>query len=758
MERQCPELWAYVLREDNEYRRSAIDQVVATALPESSSAEEVSAAVNAFIAAQLPQELTELLEKIVLHNSDFSSNKNLQNLLILTAIKANASRVMGYINRLSNFDGAAIAAVALENGMREEAFTIYRKFGLLAEAADTLLHTGGDGGGEAEFERAQEFAQRCGDAQVWRKLGRAQLQQGRVVEAIDSLIKAGDGEVFKEVVAKAEEAQAFEALADYLLMARKSLSFKDQTLDSELLFAYAMTDRFEEMEAFLAGTNTANVQAVGDRVFEMGRYEAAKLLFQSVPIYSKLASCFVRMADFTAAVEAARKAKNPRTWKEVAFGALDARDLRCAQTAGLQLIAHPDVLDSLVEEFERRELHNELIELLVGYEHCVASEAMRAGAARMQGSTPRLCGCGAGKRVSGRAHARRGLHRVGSFVRNLRQRQVDGALQTTQGPHEHPQTHSGMRAKLSLEGSRVSAHLLRRIRTGGKLHDGTPHCLAARPVHSGESSPPTFIGGRRFCAEANNSRRCACSACFSAQVIQKVSNTELLYRAVAFYLEEHPLQLCALLKGMDRKVDHSRVVHQLRKAGHLPLIQKYLQEVLPLNIAAVNEAMLELLIEAQDEERIRQVITECDNFDQLGLARQLESHPELGMRRSARCISLPITWHPLLRCTYSQPSPHSGACVSEWPRFFTSETKSTPMRWSSQRKTPNSRTASTRPRSRAARSWWKTYCGIFWRSLKNPRPSPPVCTSAATSCALTWRWSWPGVITSSSFACPSSST
>lgn len=91
---------------------------------------------------------------------------------------------------------------------------------------------------------------------------------------------------------------------------------------------------------------------------------------------------------------------------------------------------------------------------------------------------------------------------------------------------------------------------------------------------------------------------------------------------------------------MDRKVDHSRVVQQLRKAGHLPLIEKYLQEQLPLNVAAVNEAMLELLVAAQDEERIRELIFECDNFDQLGLAKQLESHRELGMRRLATSIIL----------------------------------------------------------------------------------------------------------------------
>jgi hypothetical protein len=54
-------------------------------------------------------ELIELLEKIVLNNSAFSSNANLQNLLILTAIKADPSRVKDYVYRLDNFDGPAVA-------------------------------------------------------------------------------------------------------------------------------------------------------------------------------------------------------------------------------------------------------------------------------------------------------------------------------------------------------------------------------------------------------------------------------------------------------------------------------------------------------------------------------------------------------------------------------------------------------------------------------------------------------------------------
>ncbi len=66
-------------------------QVVSTALPESRNPEQVSVAVKAFMAAGLQAELIELLEKIVLQNSSFSNNHNLQNLLIITAIKARPS-------------------------------------------------------------------------------------------------------------------------------------------------------------------------------------------------------------------------------------------------------------------------------------------------------------------------------------------------------------------------------------------------------------------------------------------------------------------------------------------------------------------------------------------------------------------------------------------------------------------------------------------------------------------------------------------
>lgn len=64
--RRDSELWATVLDKNNTYRRQLIDQVVQTALSETQDPEDVSVTVRAFMSADLPNELIELLEKIVL--------------------------------------------------------------------------------------------------------------------------------------------------------------------------------------------------------------------------------------------------------------------------------------------------------------------------------------------------------------------------------------------------------------------------------------------------------------------------------------------------------------------------------------------------------------------------------------------------------------------------------------------------------------------------------------------------------------------
>lgn len=57
----------------------------------------------------------------------------------LTAIKADRTRVMEYINRLDNYDAPDIANIAINNELYEEAFAIFKKFDVNTSAIQVNL-------------------------------------------------------------------------------------------------------------------------------------------------------------------------------------------------------------------------------------------------------------------------------------------------------------------------------------------------------------------------------------------------------------------------------------------------------------------------------------------------------------------------------------------------------------------------------------------------------------------------------------------
>merc|ERR1719265_653540 len=66
-------------------------------------------------------------------------------------------------------------------------------------------------------------------------------------------------------------------------------------------------------------------------------------------------------------------------------------------------------------------------------------------------------------------------------------------------------------------------------------------------------------------------------ACWDAStfkdIITKVGTVDPYYKAITFYLGQHPASLNDLLTILASKLDHGRVVSQVRKAQHLPLIK-----------------------------------------------------------------------------------------------------------------------------------------------------------------------------------------
>ncbi|XP_062203739.1 clathrin heavy chain 1-like isoform X1 [Phragmites australis] len=567
VERMDGDLWDKVLQPDNEYRRQLIDQVVSTALPESKSPEQVSAAVKAFMTADLPHELIELLEKIVLQNSAFSGNFNLQNLLILTAIKADPSRVMDYVNRLDNFDGPAVGEVAVEAQLYEEAFAIFKKFNLNVQAVNVLLDN------IRSIERAEEFAFRVEEDAVWSQVAKAQLREGLVSEAIESFIRADDAAHFLDVIRAAEEANAYNDLVRYLLMVRQKA--REPKVDGELIFAYAKIDRLSDIEEFILMPNVASLQNVGDRLYDEELYEAAKIIYAFISNWAKLAVTLVKLKQFQGAVDAARKANSAKTWKEVCFACVDAEEFRLAQICGLNIIVQVDDLEEVSEYYQNRGCFSELISLM---ESGLGLE---------------------------RAH-------MGIFTEL-------GVLYARYRPEK-------LMEHINLFSTRLNIPKL--IRACDEQQHWKELTYLYIQYNEFDNAATTIM----------NHSPDAWDHMQFKDVCVKVANVELYYKAVHFYFQEHPDLINDMLNVLALRLDHTRVVDIMRKAGQLHLVKPYMVAVQSNNVSAVNEALNELYVEEEDYERLRESVDMHDNFDQIGLAQKLEKHELLEMRRIAAYI------------------------------------------------------------------------------------------------------------------------
>ena len=305
-------------------------------------------------------------------SSDFGKNENLQNLLILTAMRSeeNKGRVMDYVHRLDEFNGQAVAKIARgdEYKMYEEAFEIYKKFNEDVDAVDVLLDCIGS------IERGFEYAERVGKAEVWTKVGRAQTKAGLTKDGIESFIRADDPSDFANVISQAQNDECWDKLVEFLRMARKTL--KEKVVDTELIFALAKCNQLADLEEFVSTPNIADIESVGDRCFKQEMFQAGKLLFTSVSNFAMLSSCHLALNEYREAVEAARKANAVRTWKAVNKACVLAGEFKLAANAGLNIIVNPDHLEDIIYLYERLGHFTEIIDLL---EQGLGLEQVHAG-------------------------------------------------------------------------------------------------------------------------------------------------------------------------------------------------------------------------------------------------------------------------------------------------------------------------------------------------------------------------------------------
>ena len=351
-------------------------------------------------------------------------------------------------------------------------------------------------------------------------------------------------------------------------MARKKA--RETFIETELIYAYAKTNRLAELEEFISGPNHAQILTVGDRCFDGKMFDAAKILYNNVSNYAKLALTLCHMDDYQGAVESARKANSTKTWKEVCFACVDHNEFRLAQMCGLNIVVHADELEDLINYYQNRGYFEELISLL---EAALGLE---------------------------RAH-------MGMFTELA-------ILYSKYNPQK-------MREHLELFWSRVNIPKV--LRAAEQAHLWSELVFLYDKYEEYDNAIISMIAHPTEAWRENHFK----------DVITKVANIELYYKAIQFYLDYKPMLLNDLLAVLSPRLDHTRAVNYFINTKHLPLVKPYLRSVQNNNNKSINEALNNLLIEEEDFQGLRSSIDAYDNFDNISLAQRLEKHDLIEFRR-----------------------------------------------------------------------------------------------------------------------------
>ncbi|KAL2927364.1 Clathrin heavy chain 2 [Bienertia sinuspersici] len=270
-----------------------------------------------------------------------------------------------------------------------------------------------------------------------------------------------------------------------------------------------------------------------------------------------------------------RKANSAKTWKEVCFACVDAEEFRLAQICGLNIIIQVDDMEEVSQYYQNRGCFNEIISLM---ESGLGLERAHMGIFTELGV------------LYARYRSEKLMEHIKLFATRLNIPKLIRACDEQQ--HWKELTYLYIQ------------------------YDEFDNAAITVMNHS-----PEAWDHMQF-----------------KDVVVKVGSVELYYKAVHFYLQEHPDLINDMLNVLALRLDHTRVVDIMRKAGNLPLVKPYMIAVQSNNVSAVNEALNEIYVEEEDYDRLRESIDLHDNFDQIGLAQKIEKHELLEMRRVAAYI------------------------------------------------------------------------------------------------------------------------
>ena len=283
----------------------------------------------------------------------------------------------------------------------------------------------------------------------------------------------------------------------------------------------------------------------------------------------------MHLGDYQAAVDCARKANNIKVWKQVHEACVEKKEFRLAQICGLNLIVDAEQLQTLVKDYERNGYFDELISLL---EQGLGLERAHMGMFTELGI------------ALSRYHPERLMEHIKLFWSRMNMPKMIRACEE---------------ANLWPELVFCYCHY--------DEFDNAALAVIERPENSWEH--------QQF-----------------KEIVVKVANLEIYYRAIKFYVEQHPSLLTDLLAALTARIDVNRVVKMFQKNDSLPLIKPFLLNVQSQNKRVVNEAVNDLLIEEEDYKTLRDSVQNYDNYDAVELAGRLEKHDLIFFRQIAANI------------------------------------------------------------------------------------------------------------------------
>jgi len=295
-------------------------------------------------------------------------------------------------------------------------------------------------------------------------------------------------------------------------------------------------------------------------------------LFSHVNNYAKLASTYVKLQQFSNALDAARKANSVVTWKEINRACVDAGEFRYDKVAGINVIVHPDELEETCTYYEIRGHTAELMALLE------SGLGLESTSTRKELFTELAI-------IYSKYKPSKLMEHLKFWRKNLNIQKVSQVCKN----------------------NRQWAEVV-------FLYEIEPDYEKAARIMIDHSVDAWDEG--RF-----------------PQIVAKVTHMELLYDSIKFYLEQHPDQINDLLNAISARIDPAKVVERVGRLSHLPLIKKYLVAVQERNIAQVNEALNDLYIEEEDYDALRLSIEGYDNFDSITLARKLSQNDLIEFKR-----------------------------------------------------------------------------------------------------------------------------